>query len=176
VSYSVFVSHCMAEEDAPLVDALFGRLRSRGIEPYLAERDLQPGRMLASKVLERIRSSDVVAVLWTKRGADSHYVNQEVGASRAVGRPVVPIVERGVKVDGLLEGVERVEFDRDDPDSALESLERFLAEKLDAKAAAQDAAEAARLDAEFWRDIGTIAVVTTVVAVFVIVLLLAQRS
>jgi hypothetical protein len=172
----VFMSHSMSDEDLPIVDALFERLRSRGIEPYLAERDPQPGRSLSSKIIQRIRESDLVVVLWTKQSAESEWVNQEVGASWAHGKPVVPIVERGVRVRGVLEGIERVEFDRMNPDSALESLEQFLAEKRDAKeAVGRDAEEAARLDAEFWRDTGTIAIATAVVAVLVVVLVLALR-
>ena len=112
MSYSVFVSHCMVEEDSPIIDELAKRLRGMGIEPYLAERDPQSGRSLSARMLERIRSADLVTVFWTKRGASSEWVNQEVGAARSVGKLVVPIVEKGVRVRGLLEGVERVEFDR----------------------------------------------------------------
>ena len=169
MAYSVFVSHCMTAEDSPIIGAFVDRLRVRGIDPYLAERDLQPGRQLSSKILERIRHSDLVAVFWTRRGQSSAWINQEVGAARAEGKPVVPLVEKGVRVVGLLEGVERVEFDRSDPDAALKSLESFLARKKDAK-------EAAEREAEFWRDVATVAIVTSVVVALVLVLLVAAKK
>lgn len=153
----------------PIVGALLDRLRSRGIEPYLAERDPQPGRSLSSKVLERIRHSDLVTVFWTRRGSSSEWVNQEIGAAKAEGKVVVPLVEKGVRVKGLLEGIERVEFDRSDPDSALESLEEFLAQKREAK-------EEAEREAQFWRDVETVAMVTIVVVALVLVLLLAAKK
>jgi len=169
VTYSVFVSHCMAREDSPIIEDFVGRLRGRGMAPYLAERDPQPGRHLSSKILERIRQSDLVTVFWTRSGSASEWVNQEIGAARAEGKPVVPLVEKGVRIGGLLEGIERVEFDRDDPDSALSSLERFLAGRRDAK-------EARERETEFWQDVGTAAaIVTVVVAVLVIVLLAARK-
>lgn len=169
MAYSVFVSHCMVEEDKPIVSALLDRLRNRGIEPYLAERDPQPGRSLSSKVLERIRRSDLVTVFWTRHGSSSEWVNQEVGAAKAEGKIVVPLVERGVKVKGLLVGIEHVEFDRNNPDSALESLEEFLAQKREAK-------EEAEREAQFWRDVGTVAIVTSVVVALVVVLILAAKK
>lgn len=168
MSYSVFISHCMVEEDSPVIRALAERLRGRGIEPYMAERDPQPGRSLSARILERIRSADLVAVFWTKRGASSEWVNQEVGAARSAGKLVVPIVEKGVRVRGVLEGVERIEFDRDDPDSALESLESFLANRRDAKLQAE-------ADAEMRENLILFGVGVAIVVALVGVLLLAAK-
>jgi hypothetical protein len=169
MSFTVFISHSMAAEDRPIVNDLMARLRARAIEPYLAERDPQPGLPLSSKILERIGLSDLVTVFWTRSGASSEWVNQEVGAARAKGKHVIPLVEKGVIVKGLLEGVERVDFDRNHPESALESLEEFLARKRDAKADVER-------EAQFWKDVGTVAVVTTLVAVLVVALVVALKK
>jgi hypothetical protein len=173
MSYDVFVSHCMAAEDEPIVAALTARLDGQGIVAYLAERDPQPGRPLSSKILERIRRCDLVAVLWTKGGSSSEWVNQEIGAARSAGKPVVPIVERGVRVKGLLEGIEHVEFDRDNPDGALESLEAFLTNKRDAKDAA---AREAEREAERMKELVLFGIGAALVIALVIVLALAARE
>lgn len=170
MTYTVFISHSMADEDRPVVKALVDRLRTQGISPYLAERDPQPGRSLSSKVLEQINGSDLVAVFWTKRGAGSTWVNQEIGAARAAGKLVVPFVERGVTVTGLLEGVERVEFDRDNPKEALESIESFVQAQRDAR---QRDADQIRQHQE---DLVLLIGVGIAVALVVVLLLLAARE
>ncbi len=149
---NVFVSHSMAAQDEAFVSALVSWLKGKDVEPYLAERDPQPGRGLSEKILERIKQSDFLAVFWTRYGSESNWVNQELGAARSVGKPVVPIVERGVAVRGLLEGVERIEFDREKPELVLESLETFLRAKSEAK----DAEEQRARDAEMWRNVALI--------------------
>lgn len=169
MAYSVFISHCMSKEDGPIVEDFVSRLERRGFSPYLAERDPQPGRMLWSKIAERIHDCDFVIVFWTRGGSASDYVNQEVGAARTEGKPLVPLVERGVRVKGALEGVERVEFDRDQPDAALASLERYVA-------AQRDAREAREREAEYWRDVGTAAAIATVVVAVLVIALLAVRK
>lgn len=170
MSYSIFISHCMADEDAPIVRALEERLRGRGIEPYLAERDPQPGEPLSSKVLQRIKDSDLVAVFWTRGGASSAWVNQELGVALSEGKRVVPIIERGVSPRGMLEGLERVEFDRAAPEKALGSLESFMARHREAKLQAE-------VDKEMRADLVILIVLTvTVIAALVIVLTLATRE
>ncbi len=80
----------------------------------------------------------------------------------------MPIVEKGVRVRGVLEGVERIEFDRDDPDSALESLESFLANRRDAKLQAE-------ADAEMRENLILFGVGVAIVVALVGVLLLAAK-
>jgi len=169
MSYSVFISHSMVEADAPIIAALVSRLSRKGVHSYLAERDAQPGRSLSSKIIENIHNSDLVAVVWTNGGSSSEWVNQEVGAARSAGKLVIPIVEKGVRVRGLLEGVERVEFDRSDPDAALESLESYLANLRAAK-------EQAEADERFRQDMLMVGVAIAVVIAFAVVLALASRK
>ena len=172
MSYTVFISHCMAEEDSPIVHAFIRRLKLRGMNPYLAEHDPQPGRPLSAKILERIRLSDLVIVFWTRAGSGSDWVNQEVGAARAADKTVVPLVEKGVRVRGLLEGVERVEFDRNNPDASLGSAEAYLARKREAK----EAKEQRERDDEFWTNVGIAFAVAGAVAAFIGVIIIASRK
>ena len=133
VALSVFISHCTGRADATVVSDLASRLKDRGIDAYLAERDPQPGKSLSAKILEKIRSSDLFAVLWTRDGSSSAWVNQEAGAANAEGKVVIPIVEIGVRVVGALEGLEYIEFDRANPSGALDSLETYLQRRAESE-------------------------------------------
>lgn len=127
MTYNVFISHSMAASDRGLLKAFVGLLEERDVLPYVAERDPIPGEYLWVKIEKRIKSTDLFAVLWTVDGAPSQYLNQEVGAAFAAGRDVLPIVEKGVRVKGALEGREYVEFDRQNPDGLLEQLRLYFA-------------------------------------------------
>jgi len=169
VSLSVFISHCTANADGAVVSELAKRLHGRGIEAYLAERDLQPGKSLSSKILDRIRGSDFVAVLWTRDGSASAWVNQEVGEANAEGKPVIPIVEKGVRVVGALEGLEYIEFDRSNPDTALNSLESYLQRRAES-----EKERSAQLDSDEATDALLIAL--AVAAIIVIILLIVWAA
>ncbi len=171
---SVFLSHCTTDADRSLIRELELRLTKRGLSVYLAERDIQAGLSLPQKVLAHIRDSDIVAVVWTKRGAESKWVNQEVGAAKSAGKLVVPIVEKGVQPGGLLEGIEWVEFDRDNPETALESLEDYLQRLKERK----ETAEAAKQQREeFWENVAlVVGVVAIIVGVVLVIYAVAKKS
>ena len=122
----VFVSHNI--RDVELAKQLVLDAASQGILAYVFEHDLQPGSVVADKIQTAIQGSHVVLALLTKDGADSAYVQQEVGAARQLGKPIIPIVEVGVndKRLGMLAGVEYLPFDRDN----LPELQRMLATSL----------------------------------------------
>lgn len=173
MSLTVFISHCMSVEDEPIVREIGLRLTRKGLTAYLAERDLQPGRPLSEKILARIEESDLVAVVWTRAGASSTYVNQEIGAAKAAGKLVVPIVEKGVRPGAMLEGIERVEFERDKPETALESLESYLVGIEQRK----EAREAEQRNAEFWSNVALVAgAIVIIVGVVLVVYAVAKRA
>jgi TIR domain len=104
-----------------------GSNRGRGIEAvkaglsaYLAEHDPQPGTVLAEKAKRNIKCCDAFAVLLTRNTADSSYVHQEVCYALAGGKLVIPLVQPGAAGQQLamLQGVEFIEFDFDQPHGA----------------------------------------------------------
>jgi len=131
-----FLSHSM--QDVPEVDKIREAVTALGVDVYLAENDPQPGAGLAKKVTDAIRASDAVVVLLTENAAASPWVQQEIGAARAVGKLIVPIVQKGVPTGvGVLGGLEWISVDFGSPaeamatvSSALEPLVRKHVEKL----------------------------------------------
>lgn len=127
---SVFLSH--SSKDVAIVEWIVNHARALGIEVYLAERDHQPGQTLATKILGRINASDAVIALITRDGGASAYVQQEIGAAIANSKPVVPLVEKDASRDALamLDGVERINFERSALPEACEGLTKSLYELI----------------------------------------------
>ena len=120
--YRVFISHSAADRLA--VDQIASSCRGVGVEPYIYEHDQRPGQSVAEKVKSQIAASDAVIVLLTTKGADSSYVQQEIGVAVAHNKPVLPLVEEGVEEAKLamLKGLEYVRFDGAKPDDALGAM------------------------------------------------------
>jgi len=117
--YRVFISH--STRDQGLVIALANLLSKYGATVFVAEWYLSPGEQLAKKVFEQIRSSDCVAVLLTRNGMRSNWVQQEIGFAISSRKPLIPLVERGVerKDLGALQRREFIQYDPDHPQEAL---------------------------------------------------------
>lgn len=124
--FRAFLSH--SSGDAELVRALRTSVMGLGIEIYLAEHDVRPGLQLSSKVQRQIEGCDAVIVLLTTSGADSAYVQQEIGYALKSGNPVIPLVEHGLPIQKLamLNGKEYIELDPDHPDAALHKASAYL--------------------------------------------------
>ena len=119
--YTVFVSHSTSPEDMPYVTWFHSTLQSRGIGCYVAEWYREPGKLITDKVKAAINASDIVLVLWTKGGRDSQFVNQEVGYAEDK-KLILPLVEKGVTLEGFLYGRNHIEFDRQNPGDALHAM------------------------------------------------------
>ena len=120
----VFISH--STKDIKIVDKFVEKLKSIGIEPYVAESDIQPGTILWEKLESNIKNSNCVLAIITKDGFRSKMVHQEIAAAKALKIRVVPIIEKGVGLKGVLEGREYIVFDKNDPDQALINASKYL--------------------------------------------------
>lgn len=111
----VFLSHATSDQQHVLL--VQQQMEALGISVYLAEHDPQPGTVLAQKVRDAIHRCHLVAVLITTASMNSAYVNQEVGIAHECGKPLIPIVEKGIDTRqlGILQGVEYLELDLDRP-------------------------------------------------------------
>lgn len=106
MAYRVFVSHAAA--DCELAQRIFQKGHQADIRVYLYQHHQSPGVTIERKVLPEIENADAVVVLFTSTGAQSAYVNQEVGAALAFDKRVIALVEPGVAAQrlGMLNGVE----------------------------------------------------------------------
>lgn len=142
--FRAFLSH--SSGDRAVATALKERLEAVGVELYLAEHDLQPGRLLSAKVQQAIERSHCVVVLLTPAAADSAFVQQEIGYAIKCERPVIRLVDPSVPHAklGMLEGHEYIHLDPTNPDQAISDAERYLTTLKDKKE---------------WRDLGVAVIV-----------------
>lgn len=118
MAYRAFLSH--SSSDAALAKRLEALAGIAGVELYLAEHDLRPGKQLSKKVQAAIRQSDLVVVLLTRNSYSSAYVQQEIGYAISSEKHVLPVVERSVPPTALamLEGTEYIPLDFNAPETA----------------------------------------------------------
>lgn len=126
MAYKVFISH--STRDQGLVIYLANLLNKFEVKPVVAEWYLTPGESLDKKVFEQIRRSDCVVALLTCNGIRSSWVQQEIGYSLEQGKPIIPIVEKGIDPKDLaaLEGKEYIEYDRYQYQQALGKLSTYV--------------------------------------------------
>lgn len=120
----VFVSH--ATRDVRHVEMVRSQAEALGISVYLAEHDVQPGSVLADKIEAAIRRCQAVIVLITTASVTSTIVQQEIGFAHAHGKPLIPMVEKGIDIRqlGLLAGYEYLDLDLD-PEHQAETLAKM---------------------------------------------------
>jgi FMN phosphatase YigB (HAD superfamily) len=107
----VFVSYAFSDEE--IMKRLCRELKEYEIETYVAVHDIGLGEPLPNKIEEAIQKSDAIVVLLTRNSATSPSVNQELAFAKAKGIRIIPVVENGVKVGVLLQGLKYVDFERE---------------------------------------------------------------
>jgi hypothetical protein len=110
----VFISQ--ASTDRALVSWVCDQVEAMGMRAYVAQQDVRPGVPIELKVREAIAVADVLLAVLTSDGTGSGYVQQEIGAARMAGKPVLALVDRqlGSTSLGLLDGIEQIRFDPED--------------------------------------------------------------
>jgi hypothetical protein len=96
---------------------------------YIASDDRQPGQYLSKKIEDNIRSSSFFIALITKDAFESQWVNQEIGLAKNCKINIIPIVEQGIRPPGILEGLEYIEFNRNNSQIAVKSLAEYVEKK-----------------------------------------------
>jgi hypothetical protein len=126
MAYKVFISHSVRDQN--LVILLENLLSKFEISVFVAEWYLSPGKPIDKKVFEQIEIADCVVVLLTQNGIRSNWVQQEIGYSLKLNKPIIPIVEKGInsKDLGALQGKEYIEFDLFRPWEALNKLSTYV--------------------------------------------------
>lgn len=127
--YSVFISHSSHPEDEGITNLVSKLLHQCGIRAYVSEKRAEPGVRLWSKIESAIKASDSILVLWTKYGAESGDVREEIGIAVGMGKyeQIIPIAE--VELKGSLKGKEYSSLDRADPKKAVfEAIDKILKE------------------------------------------------
>jgi len=127
MAYKVFLSH--AGNDEPLARAVAEWLEKLDVRVYMYERDVAAGEGLAKKLVEDIKSSDALVALLTESAVASPAVSQEIGVAIEAEVQIVPVLEPGVDFAKftMLQGMEYLALDRDDPSSTIADLTARIA-------------------------------------------------
>ncbi|MCI0405176.1 MAG: toll/interleukin-1 receptor domain-containing protein [candidate division Zixibacteria bacterium] len=116
----------MRKRDLRLLNEMVQQAQNSGIHYYIAERDRQYGKSLSGKIESAIRNCDCFVALWTKSGANSKYVNQEIGLAKGFGKLRIIVAEEGVDFVGFDIDNERVVFYRGRPFETIGDLNTYL--------------------------------------------------
>jgi hypothetical protein len=108
--FKVFLSFSFNPDDIRFVDSLATYGRHYGMELYRADQHSTYGKAVSLKVTEAIRACDCLVAILTESSVRSPWVNQEIGIAHDNGKLIIPVVENGVKPNGILEGREYLAF------------------------------------------------------------------
>lgn len=119
MAYKVFISH--STRNWGLVTNLANLFAKFGVEAFVAEWYLTPGEPFDKKILTQMTDSDCVVVLLAKDGTRSNWVHQEIEYALSIGKPLIPLVEKGTISRDLaaLANREYIEYDPFQPQEAL---------------------------------------------------------
>ena len=127
----IFLS--FAEGDHRLIHVLSGILAEAGIDVLVATKLLSPGMRLDEKVKSMIGKAHCVLVILTPKSLRSHWVQQEIGCAKALGKHIVPLKTGITRLPAMLDGVEYFKFKPSDPASDFQRVSGYLCKYADKK-------------------------------------------
>jgi hypothetical protein len=86
--YDAFISY--SSEDLALATEIAADLDARTMRTFLASRDLAAGTVWTEEVRQALLASRVLLIVLTPNSATRPWVMCEVGASWALGKPLIP--------------------------------------------------------------------------------------
>jgi hypothetical protein len=88
MSHDVFLSHSHA--DHHVATAICAHLEGRGLRCWIAPRDVRPGAVWAAELVNAIKASRALVVVWSKATNDSDQVLRELERAVHAGVPILP--------------------------------------------------------------------------------------
>lgn len=89
MSHDVFVSY--SSKDKAVADAACATLEARGIRCWIAPRDILPGKEWGASIIEAIRASRVMVLIFSEDANQSRQIRREVNNAVERGVAVLPI-------------------------------------------------------------------------------------
>jgi len=83
----IFISH--SHRDQALAEAICATLESRGQRCWMARRDILPGSDWIDGILDAIKRSRLLILLYTPAADQSHEVRDEYERARELGLPII---------------------------------------------------------------------------------------
>lgn len=127
MAVNVFVSYSFKDK---LAATLVGTLRAnREVRVFIAhQQQAAPGTSIREWVLRNgLQRCDVLLLLWSRRAAESEWVEEEVGLARQLGKPIVPLMlEEDAELPPALSDIQALRLDRN-PEAGMSWLAMHLA-------------------------------------------------
>jgi len=114
----VFISH--STEDTRIVRELAKRLENFGVEAIIAEDIPEPGVVLEEKFKAKIRESTIFLALFTEDSIRSKWVILETEYAQSIGKPLIPLKEKSLRLESPIEWVEFSRYE--EPDSIFQKV------------------------------------------------------
>lgn len=99
--YEVFISH--STKDKSTADLVVSGLESKGIQCWIAPRDIQPGTPYPEAIIKALNTCRVMVVIFSKAANESDQVMQEVERGVAKKLTIIPIRIENILPTGSLE-------------------------------------------------------------------------
>jgi hypothetical protein len=101
VAHDVFISY--SHHDKPQADAVCATLEAKGIRCWIAPRDVIPGQEWGETIVDAIRLSRVMALVFSSHANDSPQIRREVQLAVSAGVVLIPFRIEDVAPAGSLE-------------------------------------------------------------------------
>lgn len=101
MAHDVFISH--SSKDKTTADAVCAILESKSIRCWVAPRDIQPGADWGEAILEGIRGSRVMVLVFSRNANESVQIKREVERAVHHGIPIIPLRIEDILPTGTLE-------------------------------------------------------------------------
>jgi hypothetical protein len=101
MAHDVFISY--SSKDKPTADAVCATLESRGIRCWIAPRDVVPGEEYAAALVNALRESRLMVLVFSSGANESKHVLREVERAVSMGLPVVPLRIENVRPSAAME-------------------------------------------------------------------------
>jgi TIR domain len=101
MAHDVFISH--SSKDKTTADAVCAVLESKSIRCWVAPRDIQPGADWGEAILEGIRGSRVMVLVFSRNANESVQIKREVERAVHHAIPIIPLRIEDILPTGTLE-------------------------------------------------------------------------
>lgn len=98
---NTFISYASA--DLPIVEKICAHLELRGIDCWMAPRDIMPGRDYAEEIIGGIEGAATTLLLLSEHSNQSMFVKREIERAVSKSKPVIPVRIQSVMPSASLE-------------------------------------------------------------------------
>jgi hypothetical protein len=93
VSFRVFVSHSVSPAELGIVYGIAEEAARRGMQPYIPDRNWNPGEQLPERIASALREVDVCVAVATQFGTQLPWVNAELAGAAAGRAPLIAMLD-----------------------------------------------------------------------------------